>query len=845
MNMLVPQYAEPSSEEILFPGSQAANTRRPCVLGKFLYVENAKFWVRGVTYGTFRPDANGQEYQDAKKVERDFVQIVGNGFNAIRTYTVPPKWLLDAAQDHGLRVTVGIPWEQHVAFLDDDKRCRSIEERVRAGVRACAGHPAVLYYTIGNEIPAPIVRWHGNRRIERFIERLYRAAKSADPEGLVTYVNYPTTEYLQLPFLDLVCFNVYLESKERFEAYLDRLHNLAGDRPLILAEIGLDSRRQGEEAQARSLEWQIRSSFATGCAGAFVFAWTDEWHRGSHDIEDWDFGLTRRNRQAKPALAAVRKAFDQVPFAPGIRWPRVSVVVCTYNGSKTIRDCMEGLLAVDYPDFEVIVVDDGSTDGTAEIVRQYGFCVISTKNQGLSSARNTGMKAATGEIIAYLDDDAYPDPDWLTYLAAAFIHSPHAAVGGPNIPPKGDGPIAECVANAPGGPVHVLISDREAEHIPGCNMAFRKAALQLIGGFDPAFRAAGDDVDVCWRLQEKGFTLGFSPAAVVWHHRRNSVRAYWRQQIGYGKAEALLEKKWPEKYNAAGHLTWGGRVYGNGHTRTLGRAWRIYYGTWGGAPFQSRQEKPPALIWCLPLMPEWYLVILALGWLTMLGIHWKPFLAALPLLLFSVGAPLAQAVLSGTRASFSTTRTRTARAALCTLTAYLHLLQPLARLWGRLRYDLTPWRKRGVSGLAFPRLRHFKIWSERWQDAAQRLVSIENALRAAGVSVSRGGDYDEWDLEARNGTFGAVRLLMAAEEHGAGRQLIRLRAWPMESTGLLAVLSVLLALSLGAAFVREWLPCASFAAVGLVLFLRMFQDCAAATAALTRALKRVGAEEVQ
>jgi hypothetical protein len=225
-------------------------------------------------------------------------------------------------------------------------------------------------------------------------------------------------------------------------------------------------------------------------------------------------------------------------------------------------------------------------------------------------------------------------------------------------------------------------------------MAFRKAALQQIGGFDPVFRAAGDDVDVCWRLQEKGLTLGFSPAAMVWHHRRNSVAAYWKQQVGYSKAEALLEKKWPEKYNAAGHLTWGGRVYGNGHTRTLGRAWRIYYGTWGGAPFQSRQETAPALIWCLPLMPEWYLVILALGWLSVLGIHWKPFLLALPLLLFAVAAPLAQAVLSGAHASFSPQRSQWARAGLWALTAFLHVLQPLARLWGRLRsYPMAQTRR--------------------------------------------------------------------------------------------------------------------------------------------------------
>src|SRR3990172_1489422 len=149
-----------------------------------------------------------------------------------------------------------------------------------------------------------------------------------------------------------------------------------------------------------------------------------------------------------------------------------------------------------------------------------------------------------GAIVAYIDDDAYPDPQWLTYLAATFMSTKHAAVGGPNIPPPDAGPIAQCIAHAPGNPTHVLLSDDEAEHLPGCNLGIRKDRLEAIGGFDPSFRVAGDDVDVCWRLRERGWTLGFSPAAFVWHHRRGSLRAFWKQQFGYGKAEALLEKKW-------------------------------------------------------------------------------------------------------------------------------------------------------------------------------------------------------------------------------------------------------------------------------------------------------------
>src|SRR6266540_3174403 len=252
---------------------------RPRVRGKFLFSGNKKLYVSGVTYGTFRPDENGEEY-DLNRVERDFAQIAANGFNAVRTYTVPPRTVLDSAQRNGLHLLIGLPWEQHVTFLEDKERSRSIEERVRAGVRACSGHPAVLGYAIGNEIPAPIVRWHGHRRIERFLARLCRAAKSEDPDALITYVNYPTTEYIRLPFLDFVCFNVYLESEERLTAYLARLQNLAEDRPLVMTEIGLDSRRHGLEVQASALDWQVRSAFAAGCAGAFVFAWTDEWFRG-------------------------------------------------------------------------------------------------------------------------------------------------------------------------------------------------------------------------------------------------------------------------------------------------------------------------------------------------------------------------------------------------------------------------------------------------------------------------------------------------------------------------------------------------------------------------------------
>ncbi len=818
---------------------------RPRVRGKFLFSGNKKLYVSGVTYGTFRPDENGEEY-DLNRVERDFAQIAANGFNAVRTYTVPPRTVLDSAQRNGLHLLIGLPWEQHVTFLEDKERSRSIEERVRAGVRACSGHPAVLGYTIGNEIPAPIVRWHGRRRIERFLERLYRIAKYEDPHGLVTYVNYPTTEYLELPFVDFVCFNVYLESKEGLSAYLARLQTMAGDRPLIMAEIGFDSRRNGEDAQAHVLEWQIQTTFEAGCAGAFVFSWTDEWHRGGYDIEDWDFGLTTRDRRPKPALTSVCNAFSSLPFAQDVHWPRISVVVCTYNGERTIRDCLEGLACLEYSNHEVIVVNDGSTDNTAAIVQEYSFRLINTENRGLSSARNTGMEAATGEIIAYTDDDARPDAHWLAYLAATFVNKKYAAVGGPNIAPPEDGLIADCINNAPGGPVHILLSDSEAEHVPGCNLAVRRAELREIGGFDPIYRVAGDDVDVCWRLRERGWKLGFSPAAMVWHHRRNSIRAYWKQQVGYGKAEALLEKKWPEKYNSIGHLTWNGRLYGKGFATPLNvlRA-RIFHGVWGSAPFQSVYQHAPGAISSLALMPEWFLIITVLAAFSALGALWSPLLIALPLLVLAIVILLLQVGLSAARAC----RTKASERQLLSLklrclTTLLHLLQPLARLRGRMLSGLVLWRQHNGCGFTFPVPRVFRLWSELWRSPNEWLRSVQAAAKKTGAVVLSAGDYDCWDLEVRIGVHGGGRVLMAIEEHGSGRQMLRFRCWPKCSTQGLALVLLCSLISTGA-FVAD-VPTVGiiFAVVSLFLSFRTLRECGEAMATFGRVLGELSLEKL-
>jgi len=830
--------------DLVSPSKTVCDGSRVVLGGKFLWAGQEKLFVRGVTYGTFRPGIEGSAFPSPRVVEQDFSLMSTNGVNAVRTYTAPPRWLLDIAHRCNLRVMVGLQGERHYTFLHEKRTVREIREQVRGGARACAGHPAVLGYLVANEIPASVVRWHGAYATEGYLKELWNEVKEQDPKALVSYANYPSTEYLDLSFLDLFCFNVFLQSQDNYEAYLARLQNLAGNRPLLITEIGLDSRRNGEKAQANCLDWQIRKAFAAGCAGAFVYAWTDEWFRGGEDVDDWDFGLTTRNREPKPALGVVRKAFEEVPFPRNWAWPRISVVVCTFNGSRTIRDCLEGIGKLRYPDYETIVIDDGSTDGVGDIAAEYGVRLIRTENQGLSVARNLGWQSAAGEIVAYIDDDARPDRDWLTFLAAAFLKTDYAGVGGPNIPIQDDGETASCVAGSPGGPAHVLLSDCEAEHIPGCNMAFRRSWLDAINGFDPEFRQAGDDVDICWRTRERGGKLGFSPAAMVWHHYRRTVRAYWKQQMGYGQAEAMLERKWPEKYNAGGYATWAGRIYVNGTIRALSlSSGRIYQGTWGTAGYARLYQPGPSVLSTLPLTHEWQLTNLVLAALCAVGIVWRPLLSALPVACVTLVLSLVSAIGAALKVRLPASgRSRFTRLRLRALLSMLHLLQPLARLWSRLAYSLTARKIRRFPTLSFPWPRMFQFWSEEWVDATELLLSLESVLRSSGAVVRRGGDYDSWDLEIRGGLFGGVRVRTVSENYGPRKHIVRLCSRPWFSISGAGMTLLLVIACVGAAFDGSGYAAAILGTLGALFGAITFRSGAVAVSAIHRALIKLDFE---
>ena len=743
--------------------------------GKFFRLGDQKFYVKGVTYGPFERGGEGEPLPERDQILRDFGQILDLGANVIRVYHTPPNWFMDMALEAGLKIFIDVAWPKNLTFVGDREVTAQAHAAVREAARTCGNHPAIFAISVVNEVPPDILRFTGRQKVEQFIDDLVATAKAEAPDCLITFASFPTTEYLQPRDVDFVCFNVYLHNEQIFRNYLARLQNIAGEKPLMLGEYGIDTRQEYDEArQAEILSAHVRAVFDEGLAGTVVFSFTDDWFTGGFRIEDWCFGLTRRDRSPKPSFEALRQLFRKVPQVSHETLPMVSVIICSYNGASTVEACLRSLERTRYPEYEVVFVDDGSTDHTPDILAKFPWVRgIRQKNMGLSHARNVGLEAARGHIAVYTDSDCEADEDWLYYLALALVRGSHVGMGGPNLIPDEGSWVADCVGLSPGGPTHVMIDDRTAEHVPGCNMAFYTWAARLANGFDPQFRKAGDDVDFIWRLQQLGYTIGFSPAAQVWHYRRNSVQAYLKQQRGYGEAEALLKYKHPDHFNALGASHWRGRIYGGDQIGVRIGGDVIYHGVFGTGLFQTIYRQPASLVAAMLMSIEWHLLG---AFVTVLG------LAFVPLLWVALGMfllPVLLAIIAAAQSPAPRHRHRLSRP----LIAWLHFRQPIARGWARysvrLKAKVMKHEARGYRrSNALPFDRDDPCTLRYWSPKEERiglLKKITDEVRAAGWRMRVDSGWAEWDMEIYGSRYVKVRITTATEIHGRDSMLTRVR----------------------------------------------------------------------
>jgi glycosyltransferase involved in cell wall biosynthesis len=745
---------------------------RVTVRGKYLYDGAQKFFARGVSYGPFSPNSRGERYPEPAQAATDFALMRDLGANLVRTYVPPPSWIFELAARYELRMMVGMPWPFHMAFLDSKEMTRDIRSTVADSVRTMKQFgEAILAYSLGNEIRSDIVRWHGPRRVSRFLHELYELGKEIDPAGLFTFSNYPSAEYLDLGFLDFVSFNVYLHRETDFRRYLTHLLASTADRPLVLSETGMDTIREGEDHQAELLQWQARAAFELGLCGFIVFAFTDEWHTGGAEITDWAFGLVTRERMPKQAFTRLAEVFKQ-DLPPPLQLPKATVIVCSYNAAATLERCLQSLKHLHYPDYEILVVDDGSTDATRSIAERAGVLVITLPHRGLAAARNAGIAAASGRIVAFIDSDAEADRDWLYHLAETITRRDVVDAGGQNFPPQADSAFAAAMAAAPGEPREVRAGDDMLDQVCGCSMAIDKTRLPARPPFDPCYTTAGDDVDFSWRMRERGLELAYVPGAIVIHRRRATLGGYLRQQIGYGRAEAALARKYPDRMALAGGVYSGDSGW---FARWLGVGDRVYYGAFGRGLFQSlyRGASFPPLLQ-IPLNFWWFVIsvlLIVFGFITSIGL-------TIPGLI-GLAATLASAIAIAASAPVSQPR---ARAWL----AILALLGPVCRSWAR-----RSWRYPRENSSHPRRLQTSgNIGIEAPAEPVELTERLREALLERGATVAVTDGYQAYDLQLRVGGVRAnINLLNSGDGHTAV-------GWKLELESLMRVYGSLAAIML-------------------------------------------------
>ena len=234
----------------------------------------------------------------------------------------------------------------------------------------------------------------------------------------------------------------------------------------------------------------------------------------------------------------------------------VSVIIPVLNGELTIRECLVSLLRMDFPPErrEILVVDNGSRDRTAEIVNSFPVRYVREERRGRSHARNKGIETSRGDILAFTDADCVVSTGWLRELVRGFESRDVGASVGEIIAYPPHTPAERYIAmRKPLWQQRTLAYPDSPWFLTGC-AAVRREVFDQLGGFDPRFARVGcEDIDFSWRFfRDKDFKLSFHPKAVVFHHHRVTTSGLFRQYMSYGHGQAILCRKYPDEL----HWTW-------------------------------------------------------------------------------------------------------------------------------------------------------------------------------------------------------------------------------------------------------------------------------------------------
>ena len=228
---------------------------------------------------------------------------------------------------------------------------------------------------------------------------------------------------------------------------------------------------------------------------------------------------------------------------------RFSIIVPAYNSECTLAFCLQALTDQTLPKelYEIIVVDDGSTDSTPEIAHRFNVHCISQKNSGPASARNTGASVAVGDIILFTDSDCIPNPNWLEEMVKPFSDPNVTGVKG-CYRTRQTGLIARFAQMEFEDRYDLLSKSRYIDMVDTYSAAFRKEVFLEMGGFDTHFpKANNEDTELSYRLAAHGYRMVFSPDAVVFHTHPATLSRYLKIKFWRGYWRMIVYHRYPRK----------------------------------------------------------------------------------------------------------------------------------------------------------------------------------------------------------------------------------------------------------------------------------------------------------
>ncbi|MGA2681190.1 MAG: glycosyltransferase [Candidatus Bathyarchaeia archaeon] len=215
-------------------------------------------------------------------------------------------------------------------------------------------------------------------------------------------------------------------------------------------------------------------------------------------------------------------------------FPKVSIIVAAYNNEQTIEECLKSILALDYPSgsVEIIVMDGASKDATVRKVQQYPVKVVSIRLNA-PAAYNYAMKnVATNQILGFIDSDAKVDRLWLRKMVPRLLEPKVAGVSGSIETWNAENPWAKCIGYELKNRYNRI--GKYTSRIATMNLLLKKAVIEEAGGWDEGLPSQYD-TDLGFRLSAKGYRIAYEPSAVCFHYHRPTLKAYYRQQLQYGK----------------------------------------------------------------------------------------------------------------------------------------------------------------------------------------------------------------------------------------------------------------------------------------------------------------------